>query len=118
MKRISLALALLAAAAPLRAQSLLYRPPNLGGTWVPDAGVVQFNFLHRFYVFPGPSHFVENHQPSLSPPGSVTTWLWGDDSQRSRSSVRGRERNRATRPSSTPGGASTVPKDVPGSPWP
>jgi len=47
--------------APLGAQSLLYRPPNLGGTWVPDAGVVQFNFLHRFYVFPGPSHFVENH---------------------------------------------------------
>ena len=61
MKRVSLALLALAAAAPLRAQSLLYRPPNLGGTWVPDAGVVQFNFLHRFYVFPGPSHFVENH---------------------------------------------------------
>src|SRR5713101_5038713 len=61
MKRVSLALLALAAAAPLRAQSLLYRPPNLGGTWVPDVGVVQFNFLHRFYVFPGPSHFVENH---------------------------------------------------------
>ena len=64
MKHVSLAvfvLAVTSSAAPLRAQSLLYRPPNLGGTWVPDAGVVQFNFLHRFYVFPGPSHFVENH---------------------------------------------------------
>jgi plastocyanin len=64
MQRVSLALFVLAvppAVTSLDAQSLLYRPPNLGGTWVPDAGVVQFNFLHRFYVFPGPSHFVENH---------------------------------------------------------
>lgn len=62
MKRFWFAsLLLVAVAAPLGAQSLLYRPPNLGGTWVPDAGVVQFNFVHRFYVFPGPSHFVENH---------------------------------------------------------
>src|SRR5882672_7536625 len=60
MKRVSLALLALAAAAPLRAQSLLYRPPNLGGTWVPDGGVVQFNFVHRFYVSPGPSHSVVN----------------------------------------------------------
>jgi amicyanin len=60
MKRVSLALALLAAAAPLQGQSLLYRPPNLGGTWVPDGGVVQFNFVHRFYVSPGPSHAVVN----------------------------------------------------------
>lgn len=37
-------------ATPLGAQSLMYRPPNLGGTWVPDPGVVQFNFIHRFYV--------------------------------------------------------------------
>jgi len=58
--RVSFALVLLAAAAPLRAQSLLYRPPNLGGTWVPDAGVVQFNFVHRFYVTAGPSHSVIN----------------------------------------------------------
>lgn len=38
------------ASASLAAQSVLYRPANLGGTWVPDAGVVQFNFVHRFYV--------------------------------------------------------------------
>ena len=60
MRRVSLALLALAAAAPLQAQSLLYRPPNLGGTWVPDGGVVQFNFVHRFYVSPGPSHAVVN----------------------------------------------------------
>src|SRR3989475_1127927 len=53
MKHVSSAvfvLAVTSSAAPLRAQSLLYRPPNLGGTWVPDPGVVQFNFVHRFYV--------------------------------------------------------------------
>lgn len=48
--------------APLGAQSLLYRPPDLGGTWVAEPGVVQFNFLHRFYVSPGTSgHFVVNY---------------------------------------------------------
>src|SRR6266702_1323243 len=61
MTRVSFALLALAAAAPLRGQSLLYRGPNMGGSWVPDGGVVQFNFLHRFHVFPGPSHFVDNH---------------------------------------------------------
>jgi plastocyanin len=35
---------------PLAGQSLLYRAPNAGGTWVPAAGVLQFNFLHRFEV--------------------------------------------------------------------
>ena len=60
MTRVSFALLALAAAAPLQGQSLLYRPPNLGGTWVPDGGVVQFNFVHRFYVSPGPSHSVVN----------------------------------------------------------
>jgi plastocyanin len=54
------ALLTLLVAAPLDAQSLLYRPPNLGGTWVSEAGVVQFNFLHRFYVAPAPSHSVVN----------------------------------------------------------
>lgn len=45
---------------PLSAQSLLYRSPNLGGTWTADAGVVQFNFLHRFYISPGPVRAVNN----------------------------------------------------------
>ena len=68
MKRVTLALLVLGAApagARLDAQSLLYRGPNMGGTWVPDAGVVQFNFLHRFYVTPGPSHSVINY-PSFT----------------------------------------------------
>ncbi len=37
-------------AAPAHAQSTLFRPPNLGGTWTPDPGVVQFDFVHRFHV--------------------------------------------------------------------
>jgi amicyanin len=59
-KHTSLALLTLVVAAPLRAQSLLYRSANLGGTWVADPGVVQFNFVHRFFVTPGPSHTVVN----------------------------------------------------------
>lgn len=53
--------ALIAFTSPLPAQSLLFRSPNLSGTWVPDAGVVQFNFLHRFYVSGGPGHVVANY---------------------------------------------------------
>lgn len=44
----------------LPAQSLLYRSANLAGTWVVDPGVVQFNFVHRFYIVPGPGHVVVN----------------------------------------------------------
>ena len=67
MKHASLAVlaAVVLAAAPLRGQSLLYRGPNMGGSWVPDPAVVQFNFLHRFYVAPGPSHAVVNY-PSFT----------------------------------------------------
>src|SRR3989442_9659141 len=63
MNRVSSAVLVLAAATavpPLAGQSLLYRPPNLGGTWVPDGGVVQFDFVHRFYVSPAPSHAAVN----------------------------------------------------------
>ncbi len=62
MKHASLAVlvAVALAAAPLRAQSLLYRPPNLGGTWVGEVGVVQFNFLHRLHVSEGPAREVQN----------------------------------------------------------
>lgn len=56
MRRLVIGLALATSAAPLSAQSLLYRSPNMGGTWVPDAAVVQFNFLHRFYVSPSPGN--------------------------------------------------------------
>ena len=67
----TLPLALSLVALPLSAQSLLYRSPNLGGTWVPDAGAVQFNFLHRFYVSPGPSHTVANF-PTFTLAAGVT----------------------------------------------
>ncbi len=55
------ALVALAAARGAAAQSLLYRSPNLGGDWVTEAGVVQFNFIHRFNVSPGPDRVVTNY---------------------------------------------------------
>jgi plastocyanin len=55
------ALAALAPAPALSAQSLLYRSPNASGDWVSDAGVVQFNLVHRFYVTPGPGRAFVNY---------------------------------------------------------
>jgi plastocyanin len=49
---VGLAVVLFVVVARLEGQSLMSRPANLGGTWVPDPGVVQFNFVHRFYVAP------------------------------------------------------------------
>ncbi len=60
MTFVRTAFTVLAVWSPLGAQSLLYRPANLGGTWTPEGGVVQFNFVHRFYVSPGPAHKVTN----------------------------------------------------------
>ncbi len=57
--------------APARAQSLMYRPPNLGGTWVPEGGVVQFNFVHRFYVAPA----VGGHKVTNFPTFTVAAGL-------------------------------------------
>lgn len=45
---VSLVLALASGPSAAAAQSVMDRTPNLGGTWVGEAGVVQFNFLHRF----------------------------------------------------------------------
>ena len=39
---------------PALAQSLLDRPPTLAGPWGSPAGVVQFNFVHRFTRGPAP----------------------------------------------------------------
>jgi plastocyanin len=61
VRRLLAALWLGAAPASLAGQSLLYRSPNLSGTWVPAAGVVQFNFAHRFHVDPGPTYTVVNY---------------------------------------------------------
>ena len=60
MRIVTAFAALTVAATTLDAQSLLFRSPNLAGTWVPEPGVVQFNFLHRFYVSPSPSKSVQN----------------------------------------------------------
>ncbi len=60
-RQVWFALLTLAATAPLDAQSLMYRAPDLSGTWVADGGVVQFNFVHRFYVSPGPNNTVVNY---------------------------------------------------------
>src|SRR5438046_3503557 len=76
MKRVSWALLVLSvtpAVAPLGAQSLMYRAPDLGGTWVSEAGVVQFNFVHRFHVFPGPANAVVNYSAFTLAAGVATT---------------------------------------------
>jgi hypothetical protein len=54
------ALALVAGAPPLQAQSLLERTANISGDWVTRPGVVQFNFLHRFVVSDPPERKVTN----------------------------------------------------------
>ena len=60
--RLCLLAVLAAGAVPaVAAQSLLYRPPNLSGTWVPGGGVLQFNFMHRFVVGAPPANKVNNY---------------------------------------------------------
>ena len=56
----AVALALVAGAPPLQAQSLLERTANISGDWVTRPGVVQFNFLHRFVVSDPPERKVTN----------------------------------------------------------
>lgn len=41
-------------------QSLLERPPDMGGTWVGDAGVLHFHFMHRFEATDPPTRKVLN----------------------------------------------------------
>ena len=75
LRRIVLAAAVLAVAgAPLHAQSLLERPPNLAGGWTGVPGSAYFNFLHRFDVSPAPARQVSNSPTFLlgyTLPGSV-----------------------------------------------
>jgi plastocyanin len=40
------------------AQTVLDRTPNLAGAWVGPAGVLHFNFLHRFSISPAPERKV------------------------------------------------------------
>jgi plastocyanin len=52
--------ALLTATAPLAAQSLLERPPNVSADWIAPPGTVQFNFLHRFVRSEAPERKITN----------------------------------------------------------
>src|SRR5439155_11816394 len=64
MRRLSLAWLVLAAispASPLGSQSLLYRLPNVKGTYVSNGSMVLFNYLYRFYLTTGPYHSVVNY---------------------------------------------------------
>lgn len=61
--RATLLLMLLASAAPTQpvtAQSLLERPPNLGGTWTGPSGTLHFHFMHRFEATDPPARKVLN----------------------------------------------------------
>jgi plastocyanin len=53
---------------PSYAQSVTERSPNLGGTWLAEAGTIHFNFVHRFNTSPAPERKVLN-----SPTFVVTT---------------------------------------------
>jgi plastocyanin len=44
----------------VEAQSVTERSPNLGGTWLAEAQVVHFNFVHRFNTSPPPQRKVLN----------------------------------------------------------
>jgi len=55
-----LVVALPIAAAPLPAQSLLDRSPNVSGEWIAPRGTVQFNFLHRFTRTDAPLRKITN----------------------------------------------------------
>lgn len=55
-----LATLLPASAVSARAQSLLERSPNLGGTWAGDAGILHFHFMHRFEATDPPARKVLN----------------------------------------------------------
>ena len=56
-------LAALLGAAPLAAQSLLDRSPNVSGDWVGAPGTLQFNFLHRFTHADPPTRKVKPCRP-------------------------------------------------------
>jgi plastocyanin len=55
-----LAFAVATATRAAHAQSVVDRPPNFGGTWTGNPGVVHFHFLHRFTVGDAPTRKVAN----------------------------------------------------------
>jgi amicyanin len=77
VQRAAFALVLACLAGPLTAQSLLYRSPNLGGTWTGDGGVVHFNFMHRFYVSGDAAKKVTNYPTFTLAAGVADRFLVG-----------------------------------------
>lgn len=68
---------LLAAPATAAPQSLLVRPPDMGGTWVGDPGVLHFHFMHRFDATPPPTRKVLNTPTFLLGAGLPHGFLLG-----------------------------------------
>ncbi len=79
-RRLLPSLALLAAtvgARPASAQSVLDRPPNMGGTWTGDPGMLYFTFIHRFVATPAPERKVINVPTFLLAGAAPGHTLWG-----------------------------------------
>lgn len=58
-------------------QSVVDRPPNLGGTWVGVPGTLHFNFLHRFTVGDAPARKVTNYPTFMLAAGAPGHTLFG-----------------------------------------
>lgn len=58
----------------VQAQATLDAPPNVSHGWVPGAGGLQFNLLHRFSLGPAPSRKLQN-APTLTVAYGATSWL-------------------------------------------
>jgi plastocyanin len=59
------------------AQTVFDRTPNLAGGWVGSAGVVHFNFLHRFSISSAPEHKVTSAPTFLMAAGLPGNTLLG-----------------------------------------
>lgn len=59
------------------AQTVLDRTPNLAGGWVGAAGVLHFNFLHRFSISPAPERKVTSTPTFLLAAGLPSRTLLG-----------------------------------------
>lgn len=79
LRRGCLLAAALAALAgrPAGAQTVLDRTPNLAGAWVGPAGVLHFNFLHRFSISPAPERKVTSTPTFLLAAGLPSRILAG-----------------------------------------
>jgi plastocyanin len=89
--RLLAAVALLCSA-PASAQSALERPPNLHGGWTGTAGVLHFNFVHRFNHSGPPERQVQN-RPTFLMAGSPMADVLAGVHYTTRSALRARSPN-------------------------